>query len=95
MNTTLKTITIAGLTALTLGAGVATTTSSADAQGFRGDGWHGGYGRHYGGRGAAIGLGIAGAALATGAAYNYYQRPYGYGYGDGYGRPYEEYRYGY
>ena len=89
MTDTFKKITIASVAALTLGATVAATTTSADAQGFRRGYYGNGYHRSGIGRGAAIGLGLAAGALATGAAYNYDHRPYGYGYGDGYyGRPY-------
>jgi threonine/homoserine/homoserine lactone efflux protein len=85
MTNTIKNITVAGLTALSLGAAVVSTATPANAQG-----WRHGYHHGWGGRGAAIGLGLAAGALATGAAYDYYHRPtgYGYGYGDGYyGRP--------
>lgn len=89
MQGNLKKMTVAGLTALTLGATVAATTSSADARGF----YRGGYGYHHRGigRGAAVGLGLAAGALAAGAVASNYYHPYygGYGYygAPGYGYP--------
>jgi len=88
MITSFKKLAMGGIAAITLGATVLATTAPADAQHFHGGyrGYGGGYHRGIG-PGAAIGLGIAGAALATGAAYNYYNRPY-------YGQPYGAYGYG-
>jgi len=92
MIASIKKIAMGGLAAATFGATVLATTAPADAQRFHGyRGYHGGYHRGIG-PGAAIGLGLAGAALAAGAYsyYNqpYYYRPYGaYGYGP-YGYPY-------
>jgi hypothetical protein len=93
MTVTLKNTVIAGLAALTLGATAIVTTSPAEAFGYRGGGFHGGRGFGYGG--VALGLGLAGAAIASGAAYDYYHRPYGY-YGGYYGPgPYGYRAYGY
>jgi hypothetical protein len=86
---------IAGVAALTLGTAAVATTSPAEAfGGYHGHGFHGGYGRGFGYGGAALGLGIAGAAIASGAAYDYYHRPYGYYNGYYSPGPYG-YRYGY
>jgi len=95
MIASVKKIAMGSLAAVTLGATILATTAPADAQRYRGFRGHpGGFHRGIGpGAGAAIGLGIAGAALATGAAYNYYNNPYNghpygaYGYGP-YGYPY-------
>ena len=47
MTSIFKTAAVVGLTAVTLGASVAATTTSADARGFGRGGFHGGYGRGY------------------------------------------------
>ena len=97
MNRTYKTLMIAGMSALTLGATAAATSTPANAQHFRGGGGfhhggYGGYGYHRGYGGAGIGLGIAAGALAAGAAANAYPYDDGPYYGQPYYAPYG-YRY--
>ena len=98
MNKHWKTMAIAGVTALTLGAASVVTATSAEARGFGHDG-------------AALGLGVAAGAIAAGSAYDYYAQPgyYGSGYyddgydgwnnygnGSGFYRPdHNDWRYGY
>jgi hypothetical protein len=98
MNTVLKKTLVAGATALTIAAGVASVPSSADARGFGGGHFGGGHfgggrfgggGRFYGGRGygyRGYGLGLGLAGLAVAGAYGACG-PYGYGgyYGGYYG----------
>ncbi|UDL95064.1 MULTISPECIES: hypothetical protein [Lichenihabitans] len=67
----LKKTLLAGLAALTLTAGVATSSAPASAW-YRGGGW-----------GAPVAAGVIGG-LAAGAIIGSAARPYGYGYGYGY-----------
>jgi hypothetical protein len=85
MNATLKKTAIAAVAALTLGAGVAvSTTSPAEAY------WRHGYYHNNGGWGPAVGLGILGGVIAGAAIANsgpYYGPGPAYGYDDGCWQP--------
>ena len=96
----------AGLAALTFGGAVAAAAvpTTAEARGWHGGGYRGGYGgygyRHYDNNGAVIVAGIAGlaigAAIADGGHRSYYRGGYGYGPGYyGYPPGYYDYGYGY
>jgi hypothetical protein len=90
----------AALAAITLGGAVCATAAPAEAQHYRGGGYHGGYGGHYrhgGNGGAAVAAGVVGLALGAAIASNhngYYDRGYGYDRGY-YGGPAYAYGYGY